>query len=405
MKVLRNLLDKQRSQFEHGGRFERLYPLYEAQDTFLFTPDHVTRSASHVRDAIDLKRMMTLVVVALIPTMIMAMYNTGYQAFLYVGQGAEPWPGWQTALYQALGLEMDPGSLFGCLIYGALYFFPIYAVTLAVGGLWEVLFAIVRKHEVNEGFLVTSALFPLILPPTIPYWQVALGISFGVVIGKEIFGGTGRNFLNPALTGRAFLFFAYPAQISGNLVWVAAQLPDATSGATVLARAKEEGLELVHSAWSWWDAFLGFIPGSMGETSTLACLLGAAFLILTGVGSWRIMAGVTVGTVVMALLFNVIGSETNPMFQMPFWWHIVAGGWAFGTVYMATDPVSAAYTETGKYVYGLLIGLMVVLVRVVNPAYPEAMMLTILFMNMFAPLIDHFVLQANIKRRMARYAA
>lgn len=406
MKALRNLLDRQKRLFDHGGKLERLYPLYEAQDTFLFTPDRVTKSASHVRDAIDLKRMMTIVVVAVLPCMLMAMYNTGYQAFLYVSEhGATPWPGWQTSLYGALGLEMDPGNVLGCFVYGALFFLPVYAMTLVAGGLWETVFAVVRKHEINEGFLVTSALFPLILPPTIPLWQVALGISFGVVIGKEIFGGTGRNFLNPALVARAFLFFAYPAQISGNLVWVAAVPPDASSGATLLARVKEFGLDTAAQAWQWWDAFLGFVPGSMGETSTLLCLLGAGLLIVTGVGSWRIMAGMTVGTVAGALLFNAIGSDTNPFFAVPFWWHLVLGGWAFGMAFMATDPVSATYTEKGKWVYGGLIGILTVTIRVVNPAYPESVMLSILFMNMFAPLIDHYVVRANIRRRMARYAA
>lgn len=407
MKPLRQILDRQRKLFERGGKLEKLYPLYEAQDTFLYTPDHVTHSASHVRDGLDLKRMMSIVVVALLPCMFMAMYNTGYQAFTYITQhGAEPYQGWQTGLYQWLGMSMTPDSFLGCVIYGALFWLPVYIVTLAVGGLWEALFAIVRKHEINEGFLVTSALFPLILPPTVPLWQVALGISFGVVLGKEIFGGTGRNFLNPALVSRAFLFFAYPAALSGNLVWVAVTPPDASSGATMLARIKESGLDAATQAWGWWDTFVGLVPGSMGETSTLACLFGVAVLVLTGVGSWRIMAGMTAGTVVMALVFNgLAGKVENAFFAVPFWWHFVLGGWAFGMAFMATDPVSAAYTQKGKLIYGFFIGLMVVLIRVVNPAYPESVMLTILFMNMFAPLIDHFVVQANIKRRMARYAA
>jgi Na+-transporting NADH:ubiquinone oxidoreductase subunit B len=428
MKALRNLLDRQRTLFEHGGRLEKLYPLFEAQDTFLFTPAHVTRAASHIRDAIDLKRMMTIVVISLIPCMFMAMYNTGYQAFLYIKEaGALPLPSWQTTLYQALGLSMVPENFFGCIVYGALFFIPIYAVTLAAGGFWEVLFAIVRKHEVNEGFLVTSALFPLILPPTIPLWQVAIGISFGVVIGKEIFGGTGRNFLNPALTARAFLFFAYPAWISGTIlplrgesdapagsglgVWIAALLPDASSGATALAHVKEMGEYPAGGLaaalpWSWWDAFVGFIPGSMGETSTLCAIIGALFIAVTGVASWRIMVGALLGTVVMATTFNVlVESSTNAAFQMPFWWHMVLGGYAFGIAFMATDPVSGTYTNKGKWIYGFLIGLMIVLIRVVNPAYPESTMLTILFMNMFAPLIDYFVVQANIRRRVARYAA
>jgi Na+-transporting NADH:ubiquinone oxidoreductase subunit B len=290
-------------------------------------------------------------------------------------------------------------------VHGALYFFPVLLVTFAVGGAWEVLFAIVRKHEVNEGFFVTGMLFPLILPPAIPLWQVALGISFGVVIGKEVFGGTGMNILNPALAARAFLFFAYPAEISGDAVWIAAVTrADGVSGATWLARTAVEGKAALVGGVTSWDAFIGLKPGSMGETSVLACLVGAALLILTGVGSWRIMGSVAAGTIAMTLFLNGVGSATNPSFDVPFWWHFLLGGWAFGTVFMATDPVSAPASTTGAYVYGFLIGVLVVLIRVVNPAYPEGMMLAILLMNVFAPLIDHFVVRANIKRRMARYA-
>jgi len=297
----------------------------------------------------------------------------------------------------------NAGNPLACLIHGALYFFPAYIVTLAVGGAWETLFAIVRKHEIAEGFLVTSLLFPLILPPTIPMWQVALGVSFGVVIGKEVFGGVGMNILNPALTGRAFLFFAYPAQISGETVWTAVPekcAVDGFSGATWLARAAEGGL----AEGSWLKAFVGLVPGSMGETSALCCLMGAVVLILSRIGSWRIMAGVVAGTMGTSLLFNIVGSDTNPMFATPFWWHMVLGGWAFGTVFMATDPVSGCNTDKGRLVYGFLIGVLVVLVRVVNPAYPEGMMLAILLMNVFAPLIDHFIVQVNVKRRIARNA-
>jgi Na+-transporting NADH:ubiquinone oxidoreductase subunit B len=282
----------------------------------------------------------------------------------------------------------------------------VFVVTFAVGGTWEVIFAIVRKHEVNEGFFVTGFLFPLILPATIPLWQVALGISFGVVIGKEVFGGTGMNILNPALTSRAFLFFAYPVEISGDKCWIAAQTAaaDGVSGATWLAKASEEGQAVFAQGITWWDAFVGMMPGSMGETSALACFAGAIFLLITGIASWRIMLSVTVGTIAMAALLNGIGSETNPFFDVPFWWHFVLGGWAFGMVYMATDPVSAAATDKGRYIYGFFIGILVVLIRVVNPAYPEGMMLSILLMNVFAPIIDHYVLKANIKRRKARYA-
>jgi len=275
-------------------------------------------------------------------------------------------------------------------------------VTLMVGGLWEVLFAAVRNHEINEGFFVTSMLFALTLPPTIPLWQVALGISFGVVIGKEVFGGTGKNFLNPALTGRAFLFFAYPAAMSGDAVWTAV---DGFSGATPLGLAAIGGLQAVTEAgFGWGQSFIGQLPGSLGETSTLACLLGAAFLIYTKVASWRIMSGCVIGLVVTTLLFSWLGSSTNPMFGMPWYWHLVLGGFAFGTVFMATDPVSAAMTDAGRWIFGILIGFMTALIRVVNPAFPEGVMLAILFANLFAPLIDYFVIQANIRRRRKRHA-
>jgi len=302
-------------------------------------------------------------------------------------------------------VAFDPGSIWACMVHGALYFFPVLIVTFAAGGFWEVLFSSIRKHEVAEGFFVTGFLFPLILPATIPLWQVAMGISFGVVLGKEIFGGTGMNFLNPALLARAFLFFAYPIEISGDAVWIAAKTgADGVSGATWLAMAAEQGQAAVAQGVSWQDAFLGFIPGSMGETSALACLIGAAILLITRVGSWRVMTGVVIGTVAMAMTLNAVGSETNPFFATPFWWHFVLGGWAFGTVFMATDPVSAAQTDKGRWIYGILIGVLAVLVRVVNPAYPEGMMLAILLMNVMAPLIDHYVVAANVKRRMRRYA-
>jgi Na+-transporting NADH:ubiquinone oxidoreductase subunit B len=391
--------------FGKGGPLERLYPLHEANDTFLRTPGHVTRGASHARDSIDLKRLMITVVVALSGCMLMAMYNTGYQAHLAIEAGAAPLDTWQTMVFQFIGLQFLSGSVLSCVVHGALYYLPIYITTLAVGGNLEAVFAIVRKHEINEGFLVTSALFPLVLPPTIPLWQVALGIAFGVVIGKEIFGGIGMNILNPALTARAFLFFAYPAQISGDRVWIAAETtPDGVSGATWLAQAAVGGVAVLDTGLSWWDAFLGFVPGSMGETSALFCLLGAGLLIASGIGSWRIMSGVVAGSLAITLLLNAVGSETNALFNVPFHWHIVLGGWAFGMVYMATDPVSAAHTNTGKYIYGFLIGVMAILIRVVNPAFPEGMMLAILFMNLFASFIDYWVIQANVKRRAARYA-
>ena len=404
MRFLRRVLDAQAHHFEPGGKLERFHALWEAQDTILFTPGTVTGGPSHVRDGLDLKRMMVTVVVALAGCIYMAMYNTGYQANLAVARGALPLDTWQTAAVEVLGVGFGL-DLLACLIHGALYYVPVLVVTFVVGGLWEVLFAVVRRHEVNEGFLVTGMLFPLILPATIPLWQVALGISFGVVVGKEIFGGTGMNVLNPALVARAFVFFAYPAEMSGDAVWIAAQTSaDGVSGATALALATLSGTIGVTETFDWWSAFLGVVPGSMGETSILACLVGAAILILTGVGSWRIMVSVVVGTFLTATLLNTLGSDSNPFFNVLPVWHFVLGGWAFGTVFMATDPVSSPSSPRGHYVYGLLIGALVVLIRVVNPAYPEGMMLAILFMNLFAPLIDYFVIQANIKRRRARYA-
>ena len=405
MKLLRALLDSQAKHFKKGGKLEALYPLYEANDTFLYTPGEVTSGASHVRDGLDLKRMMVTVVLALSGCVFMAMYNTGYQANLAISHGALPLANWQSNVFQEFGWTFTPDSVSACIAHGALYYLPVLLVTFAVGGAWEMLFASVRRHEINEGFLVTGMLFPLVLPVTIPLWQVALGISFGVVIGKEIFGGTGMNILNPALTARAFVFFAYPAEMSGNSVWIAASTgSDGVSGATWLAESAETGAVAFTQGLTFWDAFMGFIPGSMGETSALACLVGAIVLIVTRIGSWRIMISVALGTGLMAWLFNIVGSDTNPAFAVSPAWHFVLGGWAFGTVFMATDPVSAPSSDSARYVYGFLIGVLVVLVRVVNPAYPEGMMLSILFMNLFAPVLDYFVVRANVKRRRARYA-
>ena len=399
MSRVRNYLDSIHPQFAKGGPLEKYYAIYEMVDTFLYTPKDVTTGTLHVRDALDLKRVMTYVFIAAIPCVIMAMWNTGHLANTAMAElnmtSLDSWRGLVTNI-----VGYNPDSIFACMVHGAMYYVPIYLVTLIVGGIWEVLFAVVRGHEVNEGFFVTSMLFSLILPATTPLWQVALGISFGVVIGKEVFGGTGKNFLNPALTGRCFLFFAYPAQMSGDAIWTAV---DGFSGATALGMAAAGGVEAVMaSGITWMDAFLGTIQGSIGETSTLACLIGACFLLYTRIASYRIMLGILAGMVVTSTLLNVIGSETNPMFATPWYWHAVLGGFAFGAIYMATDPVSAAMTNTGRWVYGILIGLMVVLIRVVNPAFPEGMMLAILFANMFAPLIDYFVVQANIKRRGER---
>lgn len=404
--MLRKLLDRLHPAFGKGGRLERLYPFYEAIDTFLYTPSDTTRAASHVRDAMNLKRMMGMVVVALLPCFYMALHNTGYQANLVIsaGQGTAI-EGWREVVLLSLGRGHDPASFFDCFLLGALYFLPVYIVTVAVGGMWEGLFAMVRKHELNEGFLVTSALLPLTLPPTIPLWQVALGISFGVVIGKEIYGGIGKNFLNPALTARAFLYFAYAQDMTGASIWTAA---DGFSGATPLGAIAEGSVtETMESlaGYSWWDCFFGYMQGSMGETSTLACLVGAAILIGTGIGSWRIMLGVVFGALGTSTLFYAFSSDTtaNALMHMPPHWHLVTGGFAFGVVFMATDPVSAAMTDVGRWWYGVLIGLMTVLIRVINPAFPEGIMLAILFGNTMAPLIDYYVIQANIKRRTARY--
>ncbi len=407
MKFFIKILEAQGKYFEPGGKLEKFHPLYEAIDTFIFTLDKRTDGATHVRDAVDLKRVMTVVVLALMPCILLAIYNHGYLAQQFLVDNGGQAPGWVGAILALVGLQA--GSFGAVVLHGLLLFLPLYIVTMTVGGIWEVVFAIVRKHEINEGFLVTGLLFPLILPPSIPLWQVALGISFGVVIGKEVFGGTGYNVLNPALVGRAFLFFAYPAQISGNAVWVAV---DGYTAATPLAEFAAMGKEQfshfldhgLQSGISWFDAFLGFVPGSFAETSTLACLFGAIILVATGVGNWRIMVSSFLGMFFVATLFNVLGSDTNPAFGIGFHWHLVLGGFAFGTVFMATDPVSAAQTDVGRWIYGAMIGALIVLVRVVNPAYPEGTMLAILFGNILAPIIDYFVVKKNIKRREARLA-
>ena len=400
MKFMRNFLDRQQILFERGGKLEKLYALYEMLDTFLYTPGEVTKESTHVRDSIDLKRIMITVVVALIPCIIFAMYNTGLQANLGMAKvGLTSASGWRGSILGLFGATYDPQSILANIGHGAMYLLPLIIVTYAIGGIWETVFAVIRGHEINEGFLVTGMLFPLILPPTMPLWQAALGITFGVVVGKEVFGGVGKNFLNPALTARAFLFFAYPAQISGDAIWVAA---DGFSGATPLSVAAAGGIEAVEQSVSWTHAFLGFIPGSMGETSTLACFIGAAVLVFTGIASWRIILSILIGALGLAFLFNSIGSTTNVMFSITPAWHLVLGGFAFGLVFMATDPVTAAMSQTGQWLYGLLIGCMVILVRVVNPAFPEGMMLAILFGNVWAPVIDYYVVKANIKRRILR---
>ena len=400
---LRDVLDNIEPHFDKGGRFEKFYSVYEMVDTIFYSPGHVTKASAHVRDAVDMKRVMTTVWWCAFFPMLAGMYHTGLQANLAMdAMGLESLEGWRGVLLELVA-GYDADSIWDCVVYGAMFFVPIYMVVFVVGGLWEVVIATIRGHEVNEGFFVTSILFSLIVPASLPLWQAALGISFGVVIGKEIFGGTGKNFLNPALTGRAFLFFAYPGEISGDAVWTAV---DGFSGATPLGIAALDGMQGVTTeGFTWMDAFLGKMQGSVGETSTLAIFIGGAILLITKTASWRIMAGVMLGMIATAMMFNSIGSETNPMFSMPWHWHLVLGGFAFGMVYMATDPVSAAMTNTGKWWYGALIGVMCVLIRVVNPAYPEGIMLAILFANLFAPLIDWQVVRSNVKRRLARVGA
>jgi Na+-transporting NADH:ubiquinone oxidoreductase subunit B len=437
MKALRDALDKVHPWFAKGGPLEMAYPMYEALDTFLYTPGEVARGTTHVRDGIDLKRMMITVVMALVPVTLFGMWNVGYQANLAIQQmdavGMEHTGDWHYTIHQWMGFSNDASSHADNFVLGAIHFLPIYIVCMFVGGHIELIFSVLRGHEINEGFLVTGLLFPLTLPPTIPLWQVAIGIAFGVVVAKEVFGGTGRNFLNVALTSRAFLYFAYAAQISGDKVWTAV---DGFSGATALGQMANtangqsaiDGLTNVQYAWhvagesagigaidfgltsgtwnAWLNAFLGTIQGCVGETSTLLCLVGAAILIGAGIGSWKIMASVVLGVTITSGIMNGVytAGTMNPMFGVPFYWHLVVGGLAFGLVYMATDPVSASMTETGKWFYGGLIGFMTVLIRVINPAFPEGIMLAILFGNVFAPLIDYFVVQANVRRRVARYA-
>ena len=395
---MRKLLDRFESDFHPGGKWEKLYPLFEAIDTFLYKPKSTTKNSSHVRDNIDLKRVMITVWLATFPAMFFGMWNIGFQANSIMADiGMTSQDGIRGAIIGLLA-GYDATSVWDNMIHGAAYFLPIYITTFVVGITWEIIFATVRKHEVNEGFFVTSILFSLSCPPDLPLWMVAIGISFGIVIGKEIFGGTGKNFLNPALTGRAFLYFAYPAYMSGDAVWTAV---DGYSGATMLSLAASEGLPNASEAYTWMESFIGTIPGSIGETSTLAILLGGFVLLYMKIASWRIVAGILVGSMALSELFNLFNSD-NPMFSLPFYWHWVIGGFAFGAIFMATDPVSAAMTNSGKFWYGILIGVMVILIRVANPAFPEGMMLAILFANLFAPLFDHFAVNANIRRRLAR---
>ena len=378
MKLFKNLLGSVKPHFEKGGKLEKLYPAYDAFETFLFVPDHTTHKGAHVRDAIDLKRTMFMVIVALIPCLLFGMWNVGYQYHLAIGETA---------------------SLVENFIFGFWKFLPLIIVSYAVGLAVEFAFAIYRGHSVNEGYLVTGLLIPLTMPIDVPLWMLAISVIFAVVIGKEVFGGTGMNILNPALTARAFLFFAYPIYMSGDKVWVHNAMVDGHSGSTILG-------ELAASA-NWqslsfnpFDMMMGTIPGSVGETSFIAIMIGALILIATGIGSWRIILSTFVGGFVMATLFNMWGA--NELMATPAEIHLIIGSFAFGAVFMATDPVTGSQTNRGKYIYGFLIGVFAIVIRVFNPAYPEGMMLAILLMNIFAPLVDHYVIQGNIKRRFKR---
>ena len=375
MKALRNFLDKIKPQFEKGEKFGIFGSTFEAFESFLFVSDKVTFKGSHIRDSIDMKRTMSVVVIALVPALLFGMWNVGYQHFLSLGEQADFW---------------------ATFWFGFLKVFPIIVVCYVVGLGIEFAFAQVRGHEVNEGFLVTGIIIPMILPPETPLWMVAVATAFAVIIGKEVFGGTGMNILNPALTARAFLFFAYPSNMSGDKVWIA-EKADAFSGATPLGDALVGNIDKIPSPL---EMIIGNIPGSIGETSVIAILIGAFILLYTGVGSWRIMFSVVTGGLVMGWIFNLCA--VNEYMQIPAWEHLIMGGFAFGAVFMATDPVTASQTNKGKFIYGFFIGLLAVLIRVVNPAYPEGMMLAILFMNVFAPLIDHYEIEANIKKRLKR---
>lgn len=401
-KFLDRYLQALEPHFKPGGRLARWYPLYEATDSFLMGSRLTTATAPHIRDAIDFKRIMIVVIIALIPCVLMALWNTGYQANLALQSlGIDAAPGWRGAILAAT-TGVSPASLAANILHGSLYFFPVYLVCVGVGSIWESVFNLIRGHEFSEAFLVTSLLLPLTLPATIPLWQVAVGVSFGVIFAKEAFGGVGRNFMNPALVSRAFLFFAYPAQMSGDEVWVGV---DGFSSATPLSAlaAAPEGNPLALLDYSWWDAFIGTIPGSMGETSTLACLLGAILLLVTRIASWRIMLAMLLGALALSLLFGLFPAPGSPMHQVPPHWHLVLGGFALGLVFMATDPVSAPHTELGKWVYGFFIGALTIILRVLNPAFPEGVMLAILLGNICAPLFDYLVIQANIRRRLLRH--
>ncbi|MCS5624423.1 MAG: NADH:ubiquinone reductase (Na(+)-transporting) subunit B [Candidatus Marinimicrobia bacterium] len=390
MKFLRKILDANAHRFENNGVLEKLYPLYEATDTILFSTDEVTKSGPHIRDSIDIKRVMILVVIALIPLYIFGAMNVGVQNGI------------------AMGVERTNWEQFW---YGFDKIIPIIIIAFITGAFWEILFAVVRRHPISEGFLVTCALIPLVMPASIPLWQVSIATSFGIVIGKEIFGGVGMNIFNPALVARAFLFFTYPGRISGDKVWVIG--PDGYSGATALAvpaaEVNQHAVSLLNGVtqfdYSWWNMLVGWIPGSIGETSKLLIIMGAIFLAITKIANWRVMAGSLIGLGVTAYLSNLMAPfSSNTMLSLPAHYHLVMGGFLFGMAFMATEPVTGCHTNQGRWVYGILFGILTVIVRAINPAYPEGTMLAILLLNAFAPLIDWFVIQSNIKRRVARHA-
>ena len=387
MSAIRRYVDKIKPHFERGGKYGMFHSTFDAFETFLFVPNKVTHKETHIRDANDMKRTMFLVVIALVPALLFGIWNAGYQHFL------------------AMGVET---GFWDNVWFGVQKVIPVVVVSYVTGLAVEFIFAQVRGHEVNEGFLVSGMLIPLVMPVDVPLWMVSLSTIFAVIIGKEVFGGTGMNILNPALTARAFLFFAYPSWMSGDQVWIAGlkggmETLDGFSGATILGQAAQDSSTFVNGvgeAFTTWDMFLGTIPGSIGETSVLAILLGAALLLFTGIGNWKIMVSVFAGGAVMGLILNVFA--VNAFMEIPFWQHLIIGGFAFGAVFMATDPVSATQTEKGKWIYGFLIGFLAILIRVLNPAYPEGVMLAILLMNVFAPLIDHYIVEANIRRRIKR---
>ncbi len=374
MNFLRKQLDKIKPHFEKGGKYEKYAPAFSGIDTFLFVPNHTTKKGAHIRDGVDLKRVMITVVIALLPALIFGMWNVGYQN---MGDGHSFWD---------------------YFIFGAVRFIPMIVVSYVVGLGIEFAYAIFRGHEVNEGYLVTGLLIPMIMPIDFPLWMLAISVFFAVIIGKEAFGGTGMNILNPALVARAFALFSYAPFMSGNTVWVADSVADGVSGETILGSLAGGTIP----STSVFDMFMGYIPGSVGETSVLMILIGAAILLITGIGSWRIMVSTLIGASLMGLLFNAIGSETNQLLNFPWWQHLLVGGFAFGLVFMATDPVTAAQTVKGKWIYGFLIGVFAILIRVVNPTLPEGMMMAILLMNVFAPTIDHYVVAGNVKRRKKR---